>query len=162
MKNYKIVKLTNLTEEYKNANLSLNDCGIEIEKGNKFSNVLFFNQNNVGDYAYLQVDNNDISIEENFPENLTQELITFLTKIKDEYQSKTTLEKNLFNEFDLVELISEKEKYSKFGITKGQQGIVAHNTIIDNHILVDFTGIDKNGNFFGDTISVDINDLKKK
>ena len=86
--------------------------------------------------------------------NITNECIDeFGVSFNDAY--------NKFKEFDSVELISEKEIYLKFGITKGQKGIVAHNTIVDNHILVDFTGVNKNGEFFGDTISVNIDDLKK-
>ena len=34
------------------------------------------------------------------------------------------------------------------------------NNAIQNYIEVDFSGIDKDGNYYGDCISVKINDLK--
>ena len=63
-------------------------------------------------------------------------------------------------EYDLVELIVEDEKYSKFGVHKGDIGCVMDNNAVQNYIEVDFSGIDENGNFYGDCISVKIEDLR--
>lgn len=54
----------------------------------------------------------------------------------------------------------EDEKYSKFGIHKGERGVVAIDSADDGSILVDFTGVDENGNFYGDCVSVKLEDLK--
>ena len=60
----------------------------------------------------------------------------------------------------MVELIVEDEKYSKHGVHKGMCGCVMQDYAVQNYIEVDFSGIDENGNFYGDCISVKIDDLK--
>ena len=59
-----------------------------------------------------------------------------------------------------LKLISEDEKYSKHGVHKGMCGCVMQDYAVQNYIEVDFSGIDENGNFYGDCISVKIDDLK--
>ena len=60
----------------------------------------------------------------------------------------------------MVELLIEDEKYSKFGVHKGDKGCVISNYAIQNQVEVDFSWVDKNGNFYGDCIVVDVDDLK--
>lgn len=63
-------------------------------------------------------------------------------------------------EYDLVELINDKEEYAKQGIAKGQRGCVMSEYATMDEVLVDFSGIDKDGNFYGNCILVNVNDLK--
>ena len=51
-----------------------------------------------------------------------------------------------------------KEKYSKYGIHKGDRGIIASNKATKNKILVDFG---KEAEDFDGFISVDFEDVKK-
>ena len=85
-----------------------------------------------------------------------------LGKLKDELISKAKdiLEPVGIKEYDMVELINEKEKYSKFGIHKGDKGCVMDSDAVQGYIEVDFSGIDKEGNYHGDCVSVKIEDLK--
>ena len=63
-------------------------------------------------------------------------------------------------EYDLVELLVEHEKYSKYNVHKGNKGCVISKYAINNKVEVDFTHINKDGNFCGDVIVVNIKDLK--
>ena len=65
-----------------------------------------------------------------------------------------------FKECDLVELTVEDEKYTKEGIHKGDTGVIAIDYAVNGAILVDFSGIDENGEYYGDCISVKLEDLK--
>lgn len=60
----------------------------------------------------------------------------------------------------MVELLVENAKYAKYGIHKGDKGCVMDDNAVQNYVEVDFSGIDKNGNFYGDCISVNVDDLK--
>ncbi len=72
----------------------------------------------------------------------------------------TFFKKKKFKEYDLVELIVEDERYAKEGIHKGDKGCVMDDNAVQGYILVDFSGIDENGQYYGDCISVKIEDLK--
>ena len=63
--------------------------------------------------------------------------------------------------YDYVELLVEDKKYSQYGIHKGDRGYVMDDNAVDNFIEVDFSELDEQGNFYGDCISVKIEDLKK-
>ena len=74
--------------------------------------------------------------------------------------AKNYLEPVSINEYDIVELLVEEDRYTKFGVHKGARGCVMDNKAVQNYIEVDFSGIDENGKFYGDCISVKIDDLK--
>ena len=70
--------------------------------------------------------------------------------------------KNLeFKECDSVKLIADREEYSSKGLRKGDIGVIAINYDANDSILVDFSSIDNNGNYFGDCIKVKLKDLVK-
>ena len=75
-------------------------------------------------------------------------------------RAKDVLAPIAINEYDMVELLVEEERYAKFGAHKGDVGCVTDNNAVQNYIEVDFSGTDQNGNYYGDCISVKINDLK--
>lgn len=75
-------------------------------------------------------------------------------------KAKDVLVPVAINEYDMVELLVEEERYAEFGAHKGDVGRVMDNNAVQNYIEVDFSGIDKDGNYYGDCISVNINDLK--
>ena len=66
----------------------------------------------------------------------------------------------MINDYDIVELSVEKERYTQDGIHKGAIGCVMDSNAVDDYILVDFSWVDENGNYFGDCISVKIDELK--
>ncbi len=64
--------------------------------------------------------------------------------IRERFKATRDLTKNCFKpqkflEYDLVELTVEREKYAKFGVHKGMQGVVMENYCIDSKYYVIFT-----------------------
>ena len=62
MKKYDIVRLINSNDRYRQYNLYLGAQGIILETNNVVSKVLFLNKDNQGDYAYIQINNEDLLI----------------------------------------------------------------------------------------------------
>lgn len=158
MKN-KIVKLININDKYLDANLKINMHGIVLKEKLNYSEVLFINEKNVGDYAVIEVLNNDIKIEkEQLPNKIFTLLSTFTLNLNKTKHKKLTLPK--FKMCDFVEVIVEKEKYIKEGVHKGDRGYVALDNVIENEMLIDFTKIDENEEVLGDLVYININDLE--
>lgn len=158
MKKLDLVKLKN-DKSYKNFGLVKNMHGIVVELQFDKADVLFFNPQNVGDYAIVNVKLLDLELEkEKLPAEFEKELLSKLDDIIA--KAKNEIQPIKIKEYDMVELIVEEDKYAKFGIHKGNRGCVMDNNAVQNYIEVDFSGIDKDGNFYGDCISVKINDLK--
>ncbi len=157
MKKSDLVKLKN--DNYKSHNLTKDMHGIVINANYDNADVLFFNPHNVGDYAIVNIKNTDLEPEkEKLPAELEKELLSESDSLKS--RVKSVLVPIAINEYDMVELLVEKERYAKFGVHKGDVGCVMDNNAVQNYIEVDFSRIDKNGNYCGDCISVNINDLK--
>lgn len=157
MKKSDLVKLKN--DNYKSHNLTKDMHGIVIKTNYDNTDVLFFNPHNVGDYAVVNIKNEDLeSDKEKLPAELEKELLSASDDIKS--KAKDVLVPTAINEYDMVELLVEEERYAEFGVHKGDVGYAMDNNAVQNYIEVDFSGIDKNGNYYGDCISVKINDLK--
>lgn len=159
----KIVTLLQCKPQYKSNNLYPNVQGIIIKEiSQSKSLVLFFNDKIVGDYAVVEVNNEDIKVENlKLPAEMSEKLTEFNLQNYDKINKKTAFEKLAFNECDFVELLTEDEKYSKYGIHKGYTGVVAIDYAVNNSILIDFSGVDKKGKYYGDCISVKLSDIKK-
>lgn len=158
MKKLDLVKLIN-EKPYKSHNLIKDMHGIVVDANYEKADVLFFNPHNVGDYAIVKVMTADLYLdEEKLPIELKNELEFKLNTLKS--KAKNIIEPIAINEYDIVELLVEEEKYAKFGVHKGDTGCVMDNNAVQNYIEVDFSGIDRNGNYYGDCISVKIDDLK--
>lgn len=158
MKKLNLVKLVNEKPYIKN-NLQKDMHGIVIALNIDNADVMFFNAQNVGNYAIVNVKLSDIVFDkEKLPAKMTEEILSNINKLTA--RSKSYLEPIDINEYETVELLVEDDKYTKFGVHKGNRGCVMDNKAVQNHILVDFSGIDDNGNYYGDCISVKIEDLK--
>lgn len=160
MKQNDIVSLINLEPNLIAKNLYKNANGVilKILPYNK-SLVLFLNDNIIGDFAVIEVNNSNLKLEkEKLPTNLIHEITN--KNSKEDLLKKQSFKKLTFNECDVVELIKEEEKYTSLGIHKGAVGVIAIDYAVNDSILVDFSGLDENGNFCGDCISVKVNDLK--
>lgn len=158
MKKFDLVKLKN-SEPYKSHNVIDDMHGIVVDVIHENAEVLFFNPHNVGDYAIVNVKTTDLDLDkEKLPIEIEKELLSKLDTVKS--KAKNILEPIAINEYDMVELLVEEERYAKFGIHKGDIGCVMDNNAVQNYIEVDFSGIDKDGNYYGDCISVRIDHLK--
>ena len=157
MKKYDVVKLTNLKDYSKQNNLYLDVQGIVLEYGDETSKILFFNQYNQGDYAYLEVENKDIEIVYNgaslaFENYMKDNLHNFIPKEKG-------FKKKEFEAYNQVELLVEDERYSQYGVHKGDIGTIMEDVAVKDHILVDFGRLENN-NYYGDCLSVNLKDVK--
>ena len=162
MKENDIVSLTKVKPEYKNGNLYESVNGIVL-KSLPFNQslVLFLNDEIVGDYAVAKVDNGDLKKEDvKLPQELINRLKASGKLNKIDFAKKQAFRKLRLHECDTVELVTEKEEYIKYGIHKSERGIIAINYSVNDKILVDFSGIDEKGNYYGDCIAVKIDDLK--
>ncbi len=158
MKKLDLVKLKN-DKPFKAYNIVKGMHGIVVELNFDNADVLFFNPQNVGDYAIVNVKIMDLDLDkEKLPTEFEKELLSKLETLK--LKAKNVIEPIAINEYDMVELLVEEERYTKFGIHKGDRGCVMDNNAVQNYIEVDFSGIDKDGNYYGDCISVKIDDLK--
>ena len=158
MKKLDLVKLKN-DRPYKSHNLIKNMHGVVVDVNFDNADVLFFNPHNVGDYAIVNVKTMDLdSDKEKLPVEFKNELLSKFETLK--LKANNILEPIAINEYDMVELLVEEERYTKFGIHKGDKGCVMDNNAVQSYIEVDFSGIDKDGNYYGDCISVKIDDLK--
>ncbi len=159
MKKFDLIKIINnrIIEKY---NLPKDIHGVILDiNDNNCAEVLLFNPNNVGDYIILKINNSDFVLEkEKLPKNIQKELYEHLRQINQ--NAKTHFNPQTVKEYDRVELLVEKEKYAKFGVHKGAQGFVMDAVAVGNNIIVDFSYVDEDGNFFGDCISANIKDLK--
>ena len=161
MKRKEIVKLQALKNEYKTFNLNLESYGIVLLNENSMSKVLFLNNKIVGDYAIATIKDKDlVKFDGELPDITLAEFDNYLKENIEKLKTKTSFADLVFNEYDSVELIVEKDRYSKYGIHKGETGVVAENYGVKKDILVDFTGVNKNGEIYGDCISVSKDDLK--
>lgn len=158
MKINDFVELINSLEYLEEKGIFKESKGTIIKLENNIAAVLFFNEKNMGDYAVANVNTKFLKTIGEFP---TGELINLNNFIKNLDQEKhDKLKYPNIKEYDLVELLIEDEKYSKFGVHKGDKGCVISNYAIQNQVEVDFSWVDKNGNFYRDCIVVDVDDLK--
>ncbi len=158
MNKYKIIKISNMTHEYESKNLKISDIGILVSEDESLSNVIFFNQQNIGDFTFVQVQTKDIIVLDSIPIELEAKIEKFVRDNILEPSTHLGLTKLKFNEFDYVEL---QRNYNEYGIKEGDRGTIANDKIIKGKVLVDFTGVTKTGETFGDVILVNIEDIKK-
>ncbi len=158
MKKYDLISLKN-ESPYKKYGIEKNLHGIIIDILQNHIQVLFFNPRNNDEITLLYVNKSDIYLDkEMLPENIKIELEKNIDKLKTKENSIFTTPK--FKLFDKVELIVDKEKYSKFGLHNGEIGFVIDDVVISGNIEIDFPDLDENNEFYGETFSINIDDLK--
>lgn len=139
--------------------VSKDSLGLLLNEKNSQCLIIFFNNVNQGDYLVHVMSETDLIITDMvLPSNLCAELEEHIENNADKISNKTNFKAIPFNECDEVELIVEKEKYIKFGIRKGDKGIIASNKATKNKILVDFG---KETEDFDGFVSVNLEEIKK-
>ena len=158
MKKYDLISLKNDTP-YKKYGVEKNMHGLIIDVLQNHAQILFFNPRNKDEFTLIYVNKSDIALDrEVLPENFKSMLDMNIKKLKSKENFVFTTPK--FKLFDKVELVVEKDKYAKFGLHKGEIGFIIDDIIINNSIEIDFTNLDENGKYYGETFSININDLK--
>lgn len=153
MKKYELVKVLN----NKYGAINEGDYGVILTVAENTSEVMFFSDDNIGDYAVVSIKNNDLEVAN---EKLPRKIIIELSKIFKDKVFKNTFDEMRVKEYDEVELIVDNAEYAKHGVKKGDKGIVVIDYAMQGSILVDFTNVLPDGRCCGDCITVDIKDLK--
>lgn len=154
----KVVKLKNC-EKYKDLEINSETLGLLITKEKDFSQVMFFNDKNRGDYLVAKIKESDLIITDVIlNEETSIGLQKFIQKNTDKITEKVSFNTNPFSECDYVELIVEKEIYGKYGIHKGDKGIVVLDRASQNKVLVDFGKTNKD---FDGMMLISFSDLRK-
>ena len=136
LKIYDNIKLNTDFEELADRGIHKGCTGLilDIKANNCF--VYFRNFKDYGDYACVNINSQYLDFwmkeeSENIPNWERFKATGDLTK--------NSFKPQKFLEYDLVELTVEKEKYAKFGVHKGMQGVVMENYCIDSEYYVIFT-----------------------
>ena len=158
MKKYDLISLKNDTP-YKKYGVEKNMHGLIIDVLQNHAQILFFNPRNNDEFTLIYINKSDIDLDrEVLPENVKSMLDMNIKKLKSKENFVFTTPK--FKLFDKVELVVEKDKYAKFGLHKGEIGFIIDNIVINNSIEIDFPNLDENSKYYGETFSININDLK--
>lgn len=156
MKTYKIVKIKN---GYKNIGSTTELYGVILSEEKDSAVIMLFNTNDYGDYATLKVKKSDFEITDMLlPEKLAIELEKYIVENTEKVANKNAFKILPFNECDEVILLAEKERYLKYGLHKGDRGVVASAYAVQGKILVDFSAQSDNSDGI---VSISIEDLRK-
>lgn len=157
MKKYKFIEIIELDSGLKLRNITLGTTGLLIDTNCLSAKVLLLNDNNWGEYCIVEVPKNFIKETGDVPISLGGEIEEFLKNT--DTSDKINFSTPKFKEYDVVELVVEKERYSKHGIHKGMRGVVMEKYAINNKWLVIFS--DNFGKDIAD-ICVDQDDIVKR
>jgi len=158
MEKFDFVELIGSLKDLEDKGITISSKGTIVDLKNDYAIVIFFNEKNLGDYAVVNVETKFLNKIGEFPKEQINKLNDFIKNL--DYNKNNKFFTPNIKEYDLVELLVEHEKYSKYNVHKGNKGCVISKYAINNKVEVDFTYIDKDGNFCGDVIVVSVKDLK--
>ena len=136
LKIYDDVELNEELEELTEKGIHNGETGVILDIRADKCYVLFLNSQNYGDYAYVKVKSRYLDYCD-FHYGKSIEDFEKFKQTRD--LTKDSFKPQKFIEFDLVELIVEKEKYAKYGVHKGMQGVIMETKCIDSCYYVIFT-----------------------
>ena len=117
--------------------------GIIAKLGEQRSLILFYNPDDLGDYAYAVAENSDLIFLEKIQEPIKTELAQNIAA--EDPTKKTDFEPTRLREYDLVRVAVEKPKYAKEGVHEGMVGTILEPGKINGGWMVYFpdeTGAD--------------------
>lgn len=121
------------------ATININNCGggVLLQQNEDKSKVLLFNKNNLGDYAIIEIANNQYDIIDDFSASNQLEIKKLEQMIIN--SNKTEFKLSTFKEYDEVELIEDKPQYAKMGVTKGMHGVIMQPYAVKGYWFVIFS-----------------------
>ena len=158
MKEFIIAEIKN---DFENNKIKFNkgQLGIIIEQNNDLCKFLLLNNKNLGEYAIIDININNLIKKYELTKDLQNELTTFLANLKqNNFTNFNDFNNQIIKENDCVEILTDK--YNNLGINKKDVGIVISNYAINNKVELDFTNVDNNGKLLGNIVVVDIKDIK--
>ena len=145
MKEFIIAEIKN---DFENNKIKLNkgQLGIIIEQNNDLCKFLLLNNKNLGEYAIIDININNLIKKYELTKDLQNELTTFLANLKqNNFTNFNDFNSQIIKENDCVEILTDK--YNNLGINKKDVGIVISNYAIKNKVEVDFTKVIITENF---------------
>ena len=108
----------------------LAECGIHkgcfgtiMKLGEERSLVLFYNRQDMGDYAFAWVENTDLEYyRKQYSEETALKTIEWFKK--QDPAKKVRFEETRLREYDTVKVLVEKEEYAKHGVHKDMVGTI--------------------------------------
>ena len=136
MKIYDNIKLNTELEDLSERGIHKGCNGIILDMKADICFVRFRNPENTGDYACVNVNKKylDFWMKESHEYIVNWERFKSSDKIK-----KDRFNPRKFYEYDLVEVTVEKEKYAKYGVHKGMQGVIMDPRCLYSEYYVIFT-----------------------
>ncbi len=138
--------LVSLTKSVDIQGISVGDIGIVIEdKQGGICDVMFFNKNALGDYLVVSLKSDEFC---QIPYSLSKDWIAQLEDRIDDIERKPTFQNSIFQEYDRVMIVVEKDEYSSYGVHKGAVGTIMMDYSIDDKWYVIFS--DEHGEDYAD------------
>ncbi len=138
MDKYKVVRLKNSPLILRKKGIYNNCYGIIIDGfDNKEPLVMFLNLKNYGEYVCDFVDRSCLEEIQSLPDELQNEMKDFVKSMQFDKAKGFTNSK--IKEYDLVELIVEKDCYAKHGVHKGMVGAVMSDHAIEGKWFIIFS-----------------------
>lgn len=139
MKQYEAVKLKNDDSILKEKGIGANTMGILIASivSSKEWIVMFLNSKNVGEYAVARVSEDDL-VSLGAISNIAIAEIKEIEK-REDFLEHTSFKPVCFEEYDMVELVVDRIKYSKEGVKKGMRGCVMSDCAINGKWQIIFS-----------------------
>ena len=143
LEEYDGVHLNREVEELAACGIHKGCRGVIIKLGEKRSLVLFYNPEDLGDYAYAWANNDDLEYYRKLLDHIKKEMMQKMAT--EDFTKKLRFEETHLQEYDLVRVLVEKEQYAKRGVHKGMEGTILEPEKIDGGWMVYFadeTGAD--------------------
>lgn len=137
MKLYDNVILVNEVKDLSKRGIHANYAGLIVRIEDNICTVCFYNPTNRGESAYAKVDKKHLKFFFRSEESVIKEMETFFPN--ENIDENGTLTECDVKEYDVVEVIVEKEEYAKEGVHKGCLGTVMEPYAVEGRWYVIFT-----------------------
>lgn len=122
LEQYDSIKLNREVEQLAVHGIHSGCRGFIAKLGDKKSLVLFFNPEDLGDYAYAMVENNDLTFSRKISESIRKEMAEKIAS--EDPTKKLSFVETRLREYDMVRVAVEKSKYVKEGVHRGMIGTI--------------------------------------
>ena len=138
LKKFDMITLIETVENLVQRGITQGCGGIIVQVNEENYRVMFMNGNNYGNGIFATVSERDVQYLSDFPMQFQNKLEEYLQGVDINDETGTFILCDV-NEYDKVEMIVEKPKYSIEGVHKGMTGCVISSYAINNQWLVVFS-----------------------
>ena len=131
------IKLIEELKELQEKGIHKDYLGTIVKTEGDIYTVSFYNPKNLGEYAFAKVDKKYLSFVFRPHEKIIAEAQEFIENV--DMEKHVSLTECDVEELDVVELIVEDGKYTRYGVHKGDRGSVISSYAIDSHWEIIFS-----------------------